>query len=29
MANYAMMATTVEYLASNLATGASAPYFGC
>jgi hypothetical protein len=29
MANYAMKATTVEYLASNLATGPVAPYFGC
>jgi hypothetical protein len=27
--NYAMKATTVEYLASNLATGPVAPYFGC
>jgi hypothetical protein len=29
MANYAMKATTVEYLAFNLATGPVAPYFGC
>jgi hypothetical protein len=27
--NYAMKATTVEYLALNLATGPVAPYFGC
>jgi ABC-type hemin transport system ATPase subunit len=27
--NYAMKATTVDYLASNLATGPVAPYFGC
>jgi hypothetical protein len=28
-ANYAMKATTVEYLALNLATRPVAPYFGC
>jgi hypothetical protein len=27
--NYAMKATTLDYLASNLATGPVAPYFGC
>jgi hypothetical protein len=27
--NYAMKATTVDYLASNLAAGPVAPYFGC
>jgi hypothetical protein len=27
--NYAMKVTTVEYLASNLATGPVAPYFAC
>jgi hypothetical protein len=29
MPNYAMKATTVEYLASNLAAEPVAPYFGC